>query len=103
MTSSVLFESVPPGYPKLAALISKEKNYAIFRKFNTLNARNLLYLQAELTYLEWRLQEIDAEQGQAENGSEVLSSWPKFTEMEERVVLIKEIRKILETYSMSHN
>jgi len=99
MSSFILFESVPPGYAKLATLISKEKDYAIFRKFSTLNARNLLYLQAELTDLESRLLEIDIKVDHADDGSAILSSWHKFTENEERRIITQNIRKTLEAYS----
>jgi hypothetical protein len=45
------------GYKKLASLMGQNPEVAIFRRFNTLNARNLLYLQAELVDLEKRLEE----------------------------------------------
>jgi hypothetical protein len=40
------------GYPKIAQLMSQHGELAIFRKFGSMNMQNLLYLQAELTYLE---------------------------------------------------
>lgn len=42
----------PEGYPKLAALQGTYSQLGIYRRFSTLNARNLLYLQAELVILE---------------------------------------------------
>ena len=45
------------GYPRLAHLMGKYPGEAIFRRFATLNARNLLYLQAELVQLEWELEQ----------------------------------------------
>ena len=103
ISSFILFKSIPPGYAKLAILISKEKDYAIFRKFSTLNARNLLYLQAELTDLESRLLEIDIKVDHADDGSTILSSWHKFTENEERRIITQNIRKTLEAYSSYYN
>ncbi|KAF2174453.1 hypothetical protein K469DRAFT_756731, partial [Zopfia rhizophila CBS 207.26] len=100
MSSFILFESVPQGYAKLATLISKEKDYAIFRKFSTLNARNLLYLQAELTDLESRLLEIDIKVDRANNGNVILSSWPRFAENEERRTVVENIKKTLEAYTV---
>ena len=43
------------GYPKLAGQMGLLPEAAIFRTFSALNARNLLYLQAELTTLEKEL------------------------------------------------
>lgn len=43
------------GYPKLAGKMELEPETAIFRRFTALNARNLLYLQAELASLEKQL------------------------------------------------
>jgi hypothetical protein len=40
------------GYPKIAQLMNQHGELAIFRKFGSMNMQNLLYLQAELTYLE---------------------------------------------------
>jgi hypothetical protein len=40
------------GYAKLALLMGEHPEHGIFRRFATLNAQNLLYLQAELTVLE---------------------------------------------------
>jgi hypothetical protein len=42
----------PRGYPRLAALMSEEKDVAIFRRFDDLNFLNLLALQAEIVDLE---------------------------------------------------
>lgn len=49
--------NAPPGYPKLAALMNLIPETCIFRRFGTLNSLNLLYLQAELTDIERKLQE----------------------------------------------
>jgi hypothetical protein len=46
----------PNGYTKLAALMGAHPALANFRRFSALNAKNLLYLQAELIYLENKLQ-----------------------------------------------
>ncbi|CAG8977261.1 hypothetical protein HYALB_00009358 [Hymenoscyphus albidus] len=45
------------GYPALAALQGTYPQLGIYRRFATLNARNLLYLQAELVNLERDLEE----------------------------------------------
>lgn len=54
------------GYTKLASLIGSHPDLAIFRRFSSLNAKNLLYMQAELVNLEAKLQravEADAASG----------------------------------------
>jgi hypothetical protein len=43
------------GYSVLAEQMGKFPQLGIFHNFGALNARNILYLQAELTYLEQRL------------------------------------------------
>ena len=40
------------GYAKLSSFMSRDSEFAIFRKFGALNAQNLLYYQAELLGLE---------------------------------------------------
>jgi hypothetical protein len=47
------------GYPSFAEFITKDQDAAIYRKFETLSARNLLYLQSELHDLEGQLQQLD--------------------------------------------
>lgn len=56
MSSHDPFAHVVVGYPKLAAKFESLPESAIFRRFGALNAQNLLYYQAELTYLEGKLQ-----------------------------------------------
>jgi hypothetical protein len=51
-------ETLPEGYPKLAALQGTYPQLGIYRRFATLNARNLLYLQAELVILESNLNQF---------------------------------------------
>lgn len=47
------------GYPRLATLLGTTENYAIYRRFAALNARNLLYHQAKLTHLEHELHDLE--------------------------------------------
>jgi hypothetical protein len=59
---------LPPmnGYSKLASLMGAHPELAIFRRFGTLNAQNLLYLQAELIYFENKMRkcvEVDSISG----------------------------------------
>ncbi|KAH8675104.1 hypothetical protein BGZ61DRAFT_555030 [Ilyonectria robusta] len=45
----------PKGYPRLANLMAREKDVAIFRRFDSLNILSLLALQAEIVQLEVEL------------------------------------------------
>lgn len=47
------------GFPSLAHFISEDTDGAIFRKFDSLSARNLLYLQSNVNDLRTRLGELD--------------------------------------------
>ena len=49
------------GYPNLAECMALEPEAALFRRFDALNARNLLFIQAELCELEKKLREIEKE------------------------------------------
>lgn len=60
---------MPAGYPRLASLMGAHPEMATFRRFGSLNALNLLYLQAELVDLENKLlkqAKTDAESGHFE-------------------------------------
>ncbi|RAH67573.1 uncharacterized protein BO66DRAFT_354745 [Aspergillus aculeatinus CBS 121060] len=50
-------QTTTPGYDKLATLMALDPGSSIFRRFAKLNAKNLLYLQAELVYLQTELDE----------------------------------------------
>ena len=49
------------GYPEFAEFVASDRDAAIYRKFERLSARNLLYQQSELHDLERQLEEIDRE------------------------------------------
>lgn len=50
------------GYPSFAEFITKDKDAAIYRKYEHLSARNLLYQQSELHQLEIQAAELDQEE-----------------------------------------
>ena len=59
MAGSMYPTSAPErGYPKLAALMGAHHETTIFRRFGKLNMLNLLSLQAELTDLEVKLENV---------------------------------------------
>jgi hypothetical protein len=47
------------GYSTLASLMGAYPEVAIFRRFGALNAKNLLYLQAEIISLEQELRTVE--------------------------------------------
>ncbi|KAF8851979.1 hypothetical protein BDZ45DRAFT_730490 [Acephala macrosclerotiorum] len=49
----------PEGYPQLAALVSSDDTFAIFRKFGRTSSRVLLHLQSEIATLEEKLSDLD--------------------------------------------
>jgi hypothetical protein len=49
------------GYSRLAALMGKHPDFAIFRRFSAMNSLNLLCLQGELTHLQTELEMIATE------------------------------------------
>ncbi|KAI9694216.1 MAG: hypothetical protein M1822_003488 [Bathelium mastoideum] len=51
-------ENVPEGYPRLAKRMGLLPKIAIFRRFGFLNQLNILYMQAELQYLEKKLKKV---------------------------------------------
>lgn len=51
--------AVLEGYPGLAEHLGKHPDFASFRRFGALGARNLLYYQAELLELEENLRDIE--------------------------------------------
>jgi hypothetical protein len=56
---AIPLDKLVAGYPKLAGLMGLFPELAILRRFGSLNMRNLLYMQAELVYLENELQECE--------------------------------------------
>ncbi|MCJ1336571.1 hypothetical protein MMC09_001847 [Bachmanniomyces sp. S44760] len=65
------------GYPRLANLVGRKPEVAIFRRFGALNVENLLFLQAELVTLEQELKEIVEEDKHSDDPArkEFSTSW----------------------------
>jgi hypothetical protein len=63
------------GFPAVAAFIASDPDHEtyIFRKFNTLTARNLIHFQSEILDLQQQLQEYD-EKAQSGNDSRLMLS-----------------------------
>ena len=59
MKGSSRASDILTGYPTLANFIASDKDAAIYRKFEKLSARCLLYQQSELHDLEQQLEQLD--------------------------------------------
>lgn len=73
------------GYPTFARFIAKDPDAAIYRKFESLSARNLLYQQSQLNDLEGQLEELDSKDATEkavdinnEAGERVARDWQHF-------------------------
>lgn len=91
----------PDGYPSLAAFMASDRDRTamIFRRFDRLSARTLLYLQSELAEMEARLAEYD-EQDRAQPGAR---NWEVFKQnaqdQPDRMDLVKRIKESMLEYS----
>lgn len=101
-----------PGYPSLAAFIASDPDHstAIYRRFDRLSARNLLYLQAEILTLEKKQDELDKQdfngddieaKNKARNWEILLARAESGSddEAKERVQIAKAIREKIKEYS----
>ncbi|KAF2014522.1 hypothetical protein BU24DRAFT_423448 [Aaosphaeria arxii CBS 175.79] len=105
----------PRGFPSLSTFMSHNAQCEsfIFKRFDRLAARNLLYMQSELAALEARLDELDAEDALDPRGSEAKRSarmWEEFERlgggsdgdgsprMRERWEVVMKIRSTLREY-----
>ena len=100
------------GYPSLAAFIAsdRDKSTAIYRRFDRLSARNLLYLQSELVELEARQDRYDAEDLERPTQEKASArNWQTFKEKaaetnnvceKERMELALDIRAKIKEYSL---
>lgn len=100
------FPDLVVGYPKLAAKIGILPEIGIYRRFSALNAQNLLYYQAELTYLERKLKEQQLRDNHEKQGHgreySVDWYWLKHSPEEgdaTQLKLVLKIRDLLEKYS----
>ena len=95
------------SYPKLSTFMGALPDVAIFRRFGTLNAQNLLFLQAELSHLERELEVIREREASSEDEEKqmALRSWWSLStssegdEDNDQWQVIQDIRKKLVEYS----
>ena len=104
------------GYADLAEYIVSDEDLSVYRRFCSLSARNLLYLQAELQVLEAQLRNLDKKcQADIENGGdlgekmEILQAakdWESFVRKAnfgderqlEKMKIVMEIRRVMKEY-----
>lgn len=69
------------GYPTYATFIARDKDAATYRRFESLSARNLLYLQSELNEIHARVEALDREDAKDignENAQKAARLWDHF-------------------------
>jgi len=105
------------GYATIGKLMGHHPQLALFRRFGALNAQNLLYLQAELTYLELELRVVEGKNRQSSHPQkrDYTGSWWKLRQGYELQVsqtptgeqhqwgIVLKIREKLKEYSKSFN
>lgn len=93
------------GYPSLAAFMAsdRDKTTLIFKRFNRLSARNLLYLESELAELQTKLDAYDEQDRVDADSLQCARNWESFKRraesQPERMQLIKQIRNTMKEYS----
>lgn len=79
----------------------RDKTAQIYKRFDWLSARNLLYLEGELAELEEKLHSYDEQ----DRGQPQARNWERFKEsgqsQPERMVLLRKIRETMFEYSKS--
>ena len=100
------------GYQSFSALLSSDPDLQVYRRFDRLCARNLLYLQSEILALEARLErfdQADLEDATRNHDIDVMYSarcWESFIQKakagnireRERMLLIKQVRELVKEY-----
>jgi hypothetical protein len=89
------------GYPSIARKMGEFPDLAAFRRFRALNAKNLLYYQAELIVLELKLHQEEIEGNRLHPDKAYgLTDW-RFLKLanEQQWETVKEIRTLLKEYS----
>jgi hypothetical protein len=104
-SSTSSFKSLVEGYPRLSEEMGLLPQLAIFRRFGALAARNLLYMQAELSMLEEKLCKIEKDDRESVEGkkSSYRHDWDYLSYLDSAVAseqwqLVLRIRSILKEY-----
>lgn len=92
------------GYPSLAAFIASDpdRTAGIYKRFDRLAARNLLYLQSELADLQAELDVLDEKDKADRASKQCARNWHDFKKRAEqepsRLQLVNDIRATLKEY-----
>ncbi|KAH0551488.1 hypothetical protein GP486_007298 [Trichoglossum hirsutum] len=97
---------IPRRLPSLAAFIASDPELAVYRRFDRLATRNLLYLQSELLHLESKLDGFDEEDRKRDVGDDLRASarvWEVLARKgnehdRERMELVLRSRQVLDEY-----
>jgi hypothetical protein len=96
----------PGGYPMLAERIAVKPQTGIYRRFDALNARHILYLQAELCILEKQMRNKEQEDRKQKEGgsSKYAVDYQRMLETpsdedQTQLELIKKMHKKMNQYS----
>jgi hypothetical protein len=107
MPPNIHFADKVKGYPRLAGQIELRPEIAMFRRFGSLNAENLLYFQGELTLLEreLRTQQLRDHSSGHERKSNYALSWYELSTSADdgdecQLKLVYRMREVLKQYSM---
>jgi hypothetical protein len=96
------------GYVKVASLMCKYEEFAILKRFKTLNYQNLLYRQAEITYLQEDLEKLAERDATDPSRQFYTKDWwalahtPPKKEGGEQWRKVQQIREKLDEYSKWH-
>lgn len=92
------------GYPALAHFMASDSVFRIFRRFDFLTVRTLLYLQDELCELEQRLKELDDSDLQLNSHAHTVSLHSRrHDQNQQRKAVLAEIQLKLKTYRECKN
>lgn len=95
------------GYPSLAAFIASDKDQStsIYRSFKRSSARNLLYLEAEISELEAQQDTYDDQDLHGDlEAKKCARSWPEFVSrtndprQKERLEVVMRMRRLMREY-----
>jgi hypothetical protein len=100
------WENHPIGYPRLSERIACKPETGIYRRFDGLNARRILYLQAELCILENDLHLIEKQDNKGSKGKRAIYAVDYQCMLEEadgkqsdQIKLIEKMQEKLNQYS----
>ncbi len=90
------------GYASLSQFITSDKALCIFRRFDALAIRNLLYMQDELCEIEQQLGKLDDADMVSKSDIDVYSLHSRrFDKNEKRVALMQKAAETLRSYGKS--